>query len=120
MEVYVFVYHAKPTLVSPEFGKVGGAHVDVWVQESSRKAAETKANEHLIDLGWQILELERELVIQDEQISQYREDAQASYYQAKSGGISSFFAGYPHTDREDDLVEIRSLSEPHVSSKTKH
>ncbi|MGY0646317.1 MAG: hypothetical protein ACW7DN_17250 [Paraglaciecola chathamensis] len=119
-KVYVFVYHLKPTIACSEFGKVGGAHVDIWVHDSSRDSAETKAKSHLFDYGWQILEVERELVIDDEQIRDYREDAQANYYQAKIHGISAFFCAYPIQDRDDDVVEIYSLGDPPNSSKQKH
>lgn len=112
MKTFVFVYHAQPTASSPEFGRVGGAHVDVWVPESSRENAEKRAVEHLIDLGWNPLELENELVMLEGQIQDYRIDAQASYYQAQREGISSTFAAYPPQDRDDDVMEIRELNAP--------
>lgn len=109
MDVYVFVYHAKPTKGSPEFEAVGGAHVDIWVYDVSRESADLRARSYLMDLAWQVLEVERELVLNDEQIVDYREDAQANYFQAKTRGISAFFAAYPPVDRDDDVVVIRPL-----------
>jgi len=119
MDVYVFVYKVIPTKGSAEYGKVGGASADVWVLESNREQAEIKAKSYIIDLRWDILELKRELVLNDKQILRYREDAQANYYQAKKNGISAFFAAFPPEDREDGVVEIWSLDKPQIN-KTKH
>lgn len=120
MEVYVFVYHVKPTKGSPEYGKVGGAHADIWVFESSREAAEIKALSYLMDYAWEVIEVERKLVLDDEQIVQYRPDVQANYHQAKNRGISLFFSGYPPEDLEDGAVEIRPLSKYPANSGSKH
>lgn len=120
MDVYVFAYHVKPTEGSPEYSTVGGAHADIWVYDSSRDSAEAKALSHLIDLAWQVIEAECELVITDMQIAHYRADAQANYSQAKAHGISSFFAAYPPTEDSRDYVEIRPIKSPPISSPTKH
>ena len=120
MDVYVFAYHVKPTATCSEFGKAGGAHADIWVLDSSRDSAETKAKSYLIDYGWLVVEQTNELVMNDEQIVHYREDAQANYSQAKKNGLSAFFCAYPVEERDDDVVEVYSIGNPPRSSKTKH
>ena len=120
MKVYVFNYHVEPTKGSFEHGKVGGAYVDIWVHESSREVAETKAISYLMDRAWQIIKVESELTMNDEQILDCREDAQANYRQAKKQGLSAFFSAYPPTDREDRIVEIFSIKKPPNSSGTEH
>ena len=119
MDVFVFVYKAIPTTGSPEFGKVGGAHAEIWVVDSSKESAEIKAKARLIDLAWDIVELENELVLNDELIQNYREDTQATYRRARQEGIYEFFVAYPPEDRDDDLVEVRPLGSPKIN-KTKH
>jgi hypothetical protein len=119
MDVYVFIYKAVPTRGSLEYGKVGGAHAEIWVVDSSKESAEIKAKTRLIDLAWDLIELENELVLNDELILNYPEDTQASYHRAKQEGIYEVFVAHPPEDREDGVVEIRSLDVPKIN-KTKH
>jgi len=118
MDVYVFVYHAKPTKGSPEHGVVGGAHVNIWIYDSSHEAAETKAISFLMDLSWEIIEAERELLIDDEQIALSREVTRENYFLAKELGMSALFFAYPSEDTDDYLVEIRSIKNPPLSPPT--
>jgi hypothetical protein len=120
MDVYVFVYHVKPTTGSPEFGKIGGAHVDVWVNESSRDAAELKALARLMDCAWQVIKFEDELVISDAQISQYPPESQTTFYQAKTNGIAAFFVGYLPDGHEETVVEVRPIGVPQNQSDSFH
>ena len=115
MDVYVFVFEAIPTKGASEYGKIGGAHVDIWVLESSRNKAEVKAKSFLIDYSCDIVKLENEFVMNDDLIVQYREDAQANYYKAKKEGISAFFSAWPLVDHEDDFVEISSMGNPKIN-----
>lgn len=117
--VYVFVYEVVPTKGSKEHGVVGRASADIWVLSSNREEAEIKAKAYIIDLLWNILYLERELVISDDDIHRYKPLARESYKHAKNHGVYGSFVGSPPEDREDDVVEIWTLDVP-VVNKTKH
>lgn len=112
MEVYVFVYHVKPTEGSPEHGKIGSAHAEIYVYEDSRPAAETKALSYIKAIGWDLLDVEDVLVLNDEQILRYRKDVQSQYHRSKKYGLAAFFSASPLKDRDDGLVEIRPLKKP--------
>lgn len=118
--VFVFVYHVKPTSSCSEFGKVGGAYADVWVHDSDRDTAEVKARSYLMDYRWHVVEKTDELAMNDEQILHYREIAQVSYSRAKMEGLSAFFSAYPVKERDGHTVEMYPLPEPPELSRTKH
>jgi len=118
--VFVFVYHVKPTSSCSEFGKVGGAYADIWVLDSDRDMADIRARSYLMDYRWQVVEKTDELAMNDEQILHYREVAQISYSRAKMEGLSAFFSAYPVKERDDHIIEIYSLPEPPESPETKH
>lgn len=121
MDVYVFVYHAKPTKGSPEHGVVGGAHVDIWIYDSSRELAESRAISYLMDLSWEIIEAERDLIIDDEQIALCPAGALENYLQAKEQGMSALFFAYPSANTDDDVIEFRLIKNPPISGPlTRH
>jgi len=118
MDVYVFDIIATPTPLSPEYDIIQCAYVDIWVYDSSREHAEIKAQSYLMDLGWKWSLLEKELVLNDVEIEQYREDAQANYYQAKQEGVSVCFMA--EMDSNSNLLEVLVLQNPVLPVSTSH
>jgi len=120
MRVYVFVMRVVPTAGTPQAHGIGGAIADVWVRDTDLDSARAKAVAFVMDYSWVIQEMQHELEPTAEQIQNLRADAFANYHQALSKGISAFFSAYPPKDRDDDVVEIRTLGVPPNPAKTKH
>ncbi|MEA2080544.1 MAG: hypothetical protein U9P00_11920 [Pseudomonadota bacterium] len=71
-----------------------------------------------MDLSWEIIEAERDLVIDDEQIALSSAGTRDNYFQAKELGMSALFFAYPSEDTDDYLGEIRSIKNPSLSPPT--
>lgn len=120
MAVYVFAYHAKPTKGSPQYGKMAGAHVDIWVHDDARESAETRALAHLMDCAWVVISAEGEAVLHDGQISQQDKDVQACYFRAKRDGIFAFFSAYLPERPSNGGGELRAIENPPKGSDSIH
>ena len=120
MNVYVFRYHAKPTKGSPHYEDIGGAYVGVYVLDENKKNAEKKAIAHLMEAAWMVVSSEKELVLNDELVLEYRINVRAMYERAKRVGIFSSFSAYPKEDRPDGFVEIRPVGKSSFGSSSEH
>lgn len=119
MNVYLFRYTLKPTKLSEHYGKIGGAHADLWAYDKDIDTARIKVQSYIMDYGWSLVEVEAEHVMPEEQILHLGIDAQSNFHAAKQWGISAFFSAYPVQDRADNVVEIHTLEKPHTKTSNK-
>jgi len=118
--VYVLGFQAKPTKLSPEYGSVDSALIEIWVHSPTREQAESNAQSYLMDCGWSVIELldAEEMLTKD--ILDYSKDTQSNLSKALRKGVHSLFLGNSLDPEASNSVEIRPLKKPFFSNDSKH
>lgn len=118
--LYLVKLLAIPSSGSEEFGEVGGAIVDTFVKADSLAEAAQKAIFYVMGRLWLVTEQTSVVLMLPEQIAYLDKPASSAYHRAQREGIYSLFVAWPVNDRDDDLVEIRSILDNDHSSDTPH
>lgn len=120
MNTYLVHLKAVPSRGAQEFGQVGGAHVHLYVKSGSISEAAQQAVALVMSRSWVVSEQPESLLMTPERIALMDEIESAAYRRAQADGIYAYFVAWPIEDRDDDLIEIRSLKDQDKSSDTEH
>lgn len=91
---YMFVIRSSPTVMSQNYGKIGGAFVHIWVMDGEQDVALMRAFAYIRKHLWEPQEVEHAFQILPEQIAQLGEDELRLYHTALSHGIAADFLGW--------------------------
>ena len=120
MDMYFVHLEACPTVGSQEFGQVGGANVDIYVQAGGLVEATQKAIAYLNARLWVVTAELAALKMTPERIASMDAIGKSLFHRAESEGLFSFSIAWPVKDRDVDLAELRPLRDEDKSSPTQH
>lgn len=109
MQIFLFIYHVKPTPHSITHGTVDGAHADIYVLDTSVDTARIRAQALLIDYGWIILDIISERPVAPGDVAGLWEDARRTYHTAVSEGIGALFIWCGRKGQESGTKPLQPL-----------
>lgn len=119
-DIYLVKLTAIPTAGSEEYGICGGADIDTFVTAGSLAEAAQKTIAYVMNRLWMVTEQTSVALMLPEQIACLDRSASSAFHRAQLEGIYSLFVAWPIKDREDDLIEIRTVLDKDNSSDTQH
>ena len=120
MDLYFVQIEGRPTSGSEEFGQVGGARIEIFVQADSLAEAATKSIAHVMSRNWVVTSQLAAVLQTPERIAGLDTVPRKMCDRAMNEGLYSFFTAWPVKDRKDNMVEVRPLRDTDKSDPTQH
>ena len=120
MLIYRVHLGARPSRGSEEFGQVGGANIDTFVQARSIEEAMQKAIAHVLGRKWVVTTQDLAVLMTDERIALLDTPGAQTLDLARREGLHSLWIGWPPQDRDDDQVELRPLRDRDSTDPHRH
>lgn len=121
MTIYLIQLEAIPHIDNPESEECVGAFVNCWVKTTNIKLALNKAQNYVINQGWEVISIEEQFIAsRDMYLWETDEDEELleCFDEAMREGISAIFYTYSSKDEEDegeDELDIIHWVVPYVT-----
>ena len=117
MKPFLFVFDITPTAAAQNAADIAGGIAHIWVLDTDKSSAESRARALMLDMGWLITGLEHALEPSAEQIADLDTREAHNHRQALARGIWPDLIVWPKAAWPDGTSEMRSLTLPDDDQK---